>query len=480
MLIKKRKLASINGNKGTAKILQPEHGEAARAMQIEIQKAKEEARQIKHEAQLVLAESEKKLKEAETRIREIIVAANLEAKNIKEKVYQDTLASANQEAELIREHAKILLKQLFNVKKEALTQAHNEIIKIALDLAEKIIRYKVSVDPNVLQIQVVEAIKKATADADRVQVFVHPNDLKVLEESIPGMEKLFPSGVDIVALANDSVDPGSCMIETKSGQLDARFSTQLQSLTGLTEHLEVIEPQIEINEEIPVVEAAAEKYVPIQEASFAEVEENLPQYIIQDEQRQEQEELTVTEKEVLEKELLSDEEPLILNEEDNTFPFISNEQLISPTTPLELEDEESIIKENINEPELIEETNIPEAVINNIEQEITVSEEVVQSVEPEQVEQIEQNSIQIENQEPVQQRKKLNVGPVPERTREEAEELDEGLVLEYEEDSEEEKKEIKPTNILKPKKTQSSGISEIASELEENPEWKDIVEEDEE
>ena len=160
MLIKKRKLVSFNGGKDTAKILQPEHAEMNKAIQLEIQKAKQEARQIKNEAQLLLTESEQKLKQAEAKIKEIISSANIEAKTIKEKVYQETLQLANKEAELIKEKARIVLKELFEVKRQALTQANKEIIKVALDLAEKIIRHSASVDQSILQTQVIEAIKK--------------------------------------------------------------------------------------------------------------------------------------------------------------------------------------------------------------------------------------------------------------------------------------------------------------------------------
>ena len=112
-----------------------------------------------------------------------------------------------------------------------------------------------------------------------------------------------------------------------------------------------------------------------------------------------------------------------------TFPFVSNEPTVSSPVPLELEEEEE---------------KMP----------------------------------QIELETPVQPKKKLGLNPIPERTKEEAEELDEGIVFEYEDEQEEEKKEIKPQNILKPKKS-TSEISNIASELEENPEWKNLVEEDE-
>ena len=411
MLIKKRKFVSVNGGRSTAGVFQAEHGEVSKTLQLEIQKAK----QIKHEAQLIFANSEQKLKEAESKAKQIISNTNLEAKAIKEKVYKETIQAANKETELIKEQARIVLKELFEVKREALNQANKEIIKVALDLAEKIIRYKVSVDPNILQTQVIEAIKKATSEADRVQVFVNSSDLKALEESIPQMEKLFPSGVDIIPLASDSVDPGSCIVETKSGQLDARFSTQLQALTDLINHIEVIEPQIEMNEEMP--------------------EEIIPVSIINEE------ELTESEKDLLEKEILG----------ENPFPFVSAEQSISPALPLELEDEGSVVEEQ----DLLQEQEV-----------INIPKEIIQSAEE-----------QLQPQGNIQQKKKLDFGPLPERTKEETEELDEGLAFE-DEDFEEEKEEIKPQNILKPKKSKSSEVSTIASELEENPEWKDLVEEE--
>src|SRR3989338_8421767 len=386
MLIKKRKLISISNSKSTARTLQPEYGE--------MNKARQEAKQIKQDARLILAESEKKLKEAEAKAKEIISNTNLEAKAIKEKVYQETIQAANEEAELIKEQAKMVLRELFEVKREALTRANKEI-------------------------------KKATSEADRVQVFVNPNDLKTLEESIPQMERLFPSGIDIIPLANDSVDPGSCIVETKSGQLDARFSTQLQALTDLINHIDTIEPHIEINEEISAVK----------EALFVEVEQEEKSF------QKDKDELTEAEKKVLEEEILY----------EGTLPFVSSEQLISPPSSLELKDEEL---EELQEQDVL---NIPK--------------EIIQSTE--------QKALESKEKEEPKQKKKLNIGNIPERTKEEAEELDKELFIEYE-DEKPDKEETKSVNILKPKKPKSQEVSNLASELGENPEWKDLVEEDEE
>ena len=417
MLIKRKKLTHLQVAHG---ISVPELNETTKAAQQEIQKAKQEARTIKQEAQEILAESQKKLKEAEIKAKEIVQNTILEANKLKEKVYLETMEAANEEAEFIKSQAKELLKELFEVKRSALIQAHNEIIKVALDLAEKIIKYKVSVDPDILKTQVTEAIKKATSEAERVKVFVNPVDLKTLEENLSDIEKLFPSGLDIVLLTSDTVDPGSCIIETKSGQLDASFSAQITTLTKLVSHLEVQEPKIELK-----------------------TEEEQPQ-LIKGEKKEE----------------LLGSEPLInFPQEELVFPF---------------EEEQKQDKEEIPEtPELITETTDQ------------VSEDKIAKTEIQESPELEDEIIEVPEQtvQSTGSKKRLALDEsLIERTKEEAEELDE-MDFDFDEEDEEEEKKIQPfKNILKPKgsRTQSSEISEIAQEVEQSQEWKDLVQDEEE
>ena len=426
MLIKRRQLNNIK--KGAAPDVVDLSGVSA-SLQLEIQKAKQEARIIKQEAQDILAEAQRKLKAAEAKAIEIIKSANTEAKGIKERVYKETLSVAKKEALELKNQGKELLRELFYVKHEALMQAHKEIINVALDLAEKIIKYQASVDPEVLKTQVQEAIKKATSEAGRVQVFVNPSDIKTLEASIQEIQKLFPSGIEIIPLVNESVDPGSCIVETKSGQLDATFSTQLKTLVNLTSHLEIKEPEVIVEEVQEIFPKEEER----EELQIGEEEYSEPLYgeKIEPVLTEETEEDFYTEEEQKLKEELLGNEPLIeLPEKEEDFPF---SQEIPPQT------EESKILE--------------------------VPEEITDEIQPA----------------PVQKRKKLDLGNLAGRTKEETEELDEFDFEDDEETFEEENKE-KPglKSILKPKtKELKSEISEIAKEVEDNPEWKDLIQNEE-
>lgn len=439
MLIKRRKLTNINRQTSQQSKLPPQAG------QLEIHKAKQEAKAIAEEAQRALAASKKKLEEAEEKAREIIDQAEFDADNIKKQVYKDAVQAINQENTVLREQAKQLFNEVFQIKREALLEAHQEIIKIALDLAEKIIRYQANIDPNILKTQVIEAIKKATSDAERVQVFVNPQDLNKLEEMIPEIEKLFPAGVDMVALANESVDLGSCMIETKSGQLDARFSTQLTTLIGLCGHLETSEPEINIDETLHTPEDISLK-------SFEELTES-----------QESNKLKKTmlehEKELLEVGLLNEEEsknllsvkeetPSVLIEDYESANLTEEEEILKNEL---LSDEGSIRLENLEtinpEPEVIEdykELEEPSIVDTPMP---TLKEEIPEIEEPE----VEEAEIE-----------------------ELSKELEETYEYEDEEEPEEDKFEAK--NVLKPKKKSSSEISDLAQEVEKNPDWKDLLE----
>ena len=73
MLIKRKKLASIKGESTLVGTLLP--GEIKQATQLEIHKARQEARAIKEEAQKILTESQNKFKSAELKANEIIQSA---------------------------------------------------------------------------------------------------------------------------------------------------------------------------------------------------------------------------------------------------------------------------------------------------------------------------------------------------------------------------------------------------------------------
>ena len=494
MLIKSKKLTNV---KTIHKVVPPEISEATKIAQMELHKARQEVKAIKDNAESILLQAQKNLEEANHKAKSIIDDANQKAAEIKEKIRKETLTQANAEAGVIKKQAVELLKEMFQVKAVALEQAHREIINIALEMAEKIIKYQASIDPNVLKTQVVESIKKATTEADRVQVFVNSLDLKILEESVPELQKLFPTGIDIIVLPKDSVDRGSCVVETKSGQLDASFSTQLKTLTNLVANLEVVEPQIVVDEHITqqeIPETISKKQIfeeqdllfdekSLKTVNRKELSDHARELMEMDseelvnENEEESllnidEEVSMTQEEtVLKQELLGDEPFINLLEQEDNFPIVQSSEKIKSRLKEEIETDEENIEVQLQQ--------------NN--QVIELPQEIVTESSPNSSSDIK-SAIQDETTSDSLNLAKKKI-PSDETIQRKSEGLETEEEFEYfEEDEEEEinkeqeqlqvKSTLKP---LRPKGTpQGSTISNIASDLEQNPEWKNLVEDEDE
>ncbi|MBI1859016.1 MAG: hypothetical protein HYR97_07910 [Candidatus Melainabacteria bacterium] len=463
MLIKKQKLAKIktlhsSGVIETMDTLQ--ESPQARAIKVEIHKAKQEASEIKSKAQKVLKDAEEKLEVASLEAREIVNNANKQAVEIKKKAYTEARQKAYAEANAVKEQAKELMKELYEVKREALYQAHSQIINVALDLAEKILRHQANIDTNTLKTQVTEAIKKATTETDHVKVYVCPEDLPPLKNLIPEIKLLFPSGIEIIPFAGENIDKGSCIVETKSGQLDATFATQLETLANIVSYLEVGEP--DVNKSI-------EDSTSIGEQKVQETLEEFPDNTVDFSEELEIQGGPLTQEEP--------EQPIveIKEEKEQAFDLEARleEEFLPPSTskpPQEkVFDLASRLEEEALPPSPIEQVTKP-PVTNEISTQIEYIEEpIIESPKEEDTKPSETKTKYLPDS---SGKKKLQIS-----TKEDLEE--EGDFEELEEDKED---QIKTSGILKPKKgnDKSSEVASIAEEVEKNPEWKGLLQDDDE
>lgn len=121
-------------------------------------------------------------------------------------------------------------------KERIIKAAELEIANLSTRIAEKIIGEEVKANPEVVMNTAKRAIELAT-DREQIIVRVNPADLEMIRSR---KEKLLAS-VDgtkhIQAMADERVKRGGCVIETNSGNVDAKISSQLgqieESLRGV-------------------------------------------------------------------------------------------------------------------------------------------------------------------------------------------------------------------------------------------------------
>jgi flagellar biosynthesis/type III secretory pathway protein FliH len=111
---------------------------------------------------------------------------------------------------------------------EAARKAQPEIVRLALRVAEKILRQRIEAHPDAIVPMVDEALRAFLAqNQTRVVLRVHPADEKVLAAHRQRWLERNPTIGGIVVVPDEAVGRGGCRLESESGTVDATFETQL-------------------------------------------------------------------------------------------------------------------------------------------------------------------------------------------------------------------------------------------------------------
>lgn len=181
-------------------------------------------------------ETAKMLSLAKAQAEEIISQAQNEVNLLQEKYRQQGfeegkaqgLQQAELEAKSYLEQAKLALESGQREKERIIQDTEKDIILLSLDIAKKIINKEIELGYDVIEHIAKEAIKKAT-HRERVIIRVNAQDLDSIEKERMGLREKSASQ-DLIILADPTVEPGGCVLETDLGTVDARIDTQFKQI----------------------------------------------------------------------------------------------------------------------------------------------------------------------------------------------------------------------------------------------------------
>jgi len=167
----------------------------------------------------------------------IIEQALAEAEKIREEAREEGRRQGRDETAANIEQALTTLNEAVKERKKIIKDAESEILRLALKVAEQIIRSEVSLHRDVSLNIVSEAIGRVS-DREQIIVKVNREDaeyLKRYKDRLTGML----DGVKSFSIIEDSnIEPGGCVIETNLGFIDARISTKLKSIEEALQKVE--------------------------------------------------------------------------------------------------------------------------------------------------------------------------------------------------------------------------------------------------
>ncbi len=178
---------------------------------------------------VIIPEAPDDLPKARSEAQRIIEEASREADAIREEAREAGREEGKAEASSRIEEAMETLNQAVKERKKIVHDAESEILRLALKVAEQIIRSEVSLHRDVCLNIVSEAISRIS-DREQIIVKVNREDaeyLKRYKDRLAGMM----DGVKSFSIIEDSaIEPGGCVIETNLGFIDARIATKLKSI----------------------------------------------------------------------------------------------------------------------------------------------------------------------------------------------------------------------------------------------------------
>jgi flagellar biosynthesis/type III secretory pathway protein FliH len=105
-----------------------------------------------------------------------------------------------------------------------------QIVRLAVEIAEKIIGHAVEAEPELVA-SVLERAKREVAEAKRIRIWLNPADHQILADHCPELIKIgCENGRTIEVVASEEVGRGGCRLETEMGLVDATLPTQIEEI----------------------------------------------------------------------------------------------------------------------------------------------------------------------------------------------------------------------------------------------------------
>ncbi|HHU76082.1 MAG TPA: hypothetical protein GXZ24_04205 [Firmicutes bacterium] len=191
------------------------------------QPSKEE---IEEERKAILQQARE---EGEEQRRKIIDLARQEAEKLREQAQRDGFAKGRQEgekaAEKMKDEARKKLEKAHQQYEAILADAEPEMIRIAVNLAEKLLNTQLEINEGLI-VGIVSRCLEALPGGQEVIVRVNPHDEALCREKLDILRTLLKSDTVLEIRGDIEIQPGSCRVDTEEAEVTFNLSRELQAL----------------------------------------------------------------------------------------------------------------------------------------------------------------------------------------------------------------------------------------------------------
>ena len=145
------------------------------------------------------------------------------------KGFADGVAKQKKEAVHAVEALAAMTKALPSIKKDILEKGEEQIVKLSIAIAEKILQTEVTTRKDAV-IGVLKTALRNVSDTDGMKVRLHPHDFRYMMEVKKDFLQSFDGMRNITFEEDGAIKRGGAVIETAFGEVDARLENQLKEI----------------------------------------------------------------------------------------------------------------------------------------------------------------------------------------------------------------------------------------------------------
>ncbi len=121
------------------------------------------------------------------------------------------------------------LGQLQNIHQEIRQEIEKEVVQLALAIAKKIVCHEIKTNQETVVCVAREALSRME-NPGKIKIKLNPEDLQFINDAKSQLSHFLHHVDNIRFEAADSIQSGGCLIETDTGDIDARIEKQFQAI----------------------------------------------------------------------------------------------------------------------------------------------------------------------------------------------------------------------------------------------------------
>lgn len=170
--------------------------------------------------------------------RNLVSRAQEEADQIRQSAYQEGFNAGLQQAEADLENFRNVIAAFMGAEDRVFQEVAPNILGIAVDIAQKIIKTEVTANPEIIMNTVIDVLKTLSKNEPKITLKVNPVQVQYIKDTVPEELKALGMETRLSVIADENIMEGGCIIQTMNGLVDASVEAQLDIVQNALRSME--------------------------------------------------------------------------------------------------------------------------------------------------------------------------------------------------------------------------------------------------